>query len=39
VLLPLNKSRRSSGSLQGNAGYASFKKELQVISNCLWWPK
>ena len=30
LLLPQNKSRSRSGSLEGNSGYASFKKELQV---------
>jgi hypothetical protein len=30
LLLPMNKSRSRSGSMEGNAGYASFKKELQV---------
>lgn len=34
LLLPVNKSRSRSGSLEGNAGYASFKKELQVIFEC-----
>jgi hypothetical protein len=31
LMLPLNKSRSRSGSMEGSAGYASFKKELQVI--------
>jgi hypothetical protein len=30
LLLPLNKSRSRSGSMDGSTGYASFKKELQV---------
>jgi hypothetical protein len=30
-MLPLSKSRSRSGSMEGSAGYASFKKELQVI--------
>ena len=34
-VLPLNKSRSRSGSMEGNAGYASFKKELQVIVYCV----
>jgi hypothetical protein len=34
LLLPMNKSRSRSGSMEGSAGYASFKKELQVIFAC-----
>jgi hypothetical protein len=30
LLIAPNKSRSRSGSMEGNAGYASFKKELKV---------
>jgi hypothetical protein len=35
LLLPMNKSRSRSGSMEGNAGYAFFKKELKVLFRTL----